>query len=268
MQDRSPLERVRDLVQGPPRALRLGSRPDPRDAAPLPGRGSARARPRAGRGRPRRRSGTNLATSCCTSPGSSCIAEERGEFTPDDVADGARAEDGAPPSPSLRPRATRAVGAAQAHGAARGVPRRAPTYPARLCSWRTGCRSARRASGSTGPTSAGRSTRCGRNSTEVEEELSVGPRGPRARIGRPERARSAPATAGDEIGDLLFAVVNLARKAGVQPGPALDRTNRKFRRRFDEIERMAVAKGIEHAHGAGLEVLDRLWDEVKAGVGA
>jgi uncharacterized protein YabN with tetrapyrrole methylase and pyrophosphatase domain len=67
----------------------------------------------------------------------------------------------------------------------------------------------------------------------------------------------------DEIGDLLFAVVNLARKAGVQPGPALDRANGKFRRRFEEIERLAATRGID-VSTAGLELLDRLWDEVKA----
>ncbi|HEY3012717.1 MAG TPA: nucleoside triphosphate pyrophosphohydrolase [Gemmatimonadales bacterium] len=66
----------------------------------------------------------------------------------------------------------------------------------------------------------------------------------------------------DEVGDLLFAVVNLARKAKVQPGPALDRANRKFRRRFEEIERLAAERGIDVA-SAGLEVLDGLWDEVK-----
>jgi uncharacterized protein YabN with tetrapyrrole methylase and pyrophosphatase domain len=68
----------------------------------------------------------------------------------------------------------------------------------------------------------------------------------------------------DEIGDLLFAVVNLARKAGVQPDPALDRANRKFRDRFEGIERLAQARGIE-LHEVGLTALDELWDEVKAG---
>ena len=43
-----------------------------------------------------------------------------------------------------------------------------------------------------------------------------------------------------EIGDLLFAVVNLARKSGVQPGRALDRANIKFTGRFEAIERLAV----------------------------
>ena len=66
----------------------------------------------------------------------------------------------------------------------------------------------------------------------------------------------------DEIGDLLFAVVNLARKAGVQPGPALDRANRKFRDRFEAVEALSAERGID-LDAAGLEVLDGLWDEVK-----
>ena len=66
----------------------------------------------------------------------------------------------------------------------------------------------------------------------------------------------------DEIGDLLFAVVNLARKAGVHPALALDRANRKFERRFQDIERLAAERGIKVAE-AGLSVLDALWDEVK-----
>ena len=66
----------------------------------------------------------------------------------------------------------------------------------------------------------------------------------------------------DEIGDLLFAVVNLARKAGVHPALALDRANRKFERRFEGIERLAAERGIS-VPDAGLAVLDALWDEVK-----
>ena len=66
----------------------------------------------------------------------------------------------------------------------------------------------------------------------------------------------------NEIGDLLFAVVNLARKAGVPPGLALDRANRKFRQRFEGIERIADERGID-VQSAGLEVLDGLWEEVK-----
>lgn len=68
----------------------------------------------------------------------------------------------------------------------------------------------------------------------------------------------------EEIGDLLFAVVNLARKAGVHAGPALDRANRKFRERFQKIEELAAERGIE-VETAGLDVLDGLWEEVKGG---
>ena len=68
----------------------------------------------------------------------------------------------------------------------------------------------------------------------------------------------------DEIGDLLFAVVNLARKAGVHPALALDRANGKFAERFAGIERLAKERGINVAD-AGLAVLDGLWDEVKRG---
>jgi MazG family protein len=65
-----------------------------------------------------------------------------------------------------------------------------------------------------------------------------------------------------EIGDLLFAVVNLARKAGVHPALALDRANRKFADRFAGIEKLATERGISVPE-AGLQVLDSLWDEVK-----
>ena len=65
-----------------------------------------------------------------------------------------------------------------------------------------------------------------------------------------------------ELGDLLFAVVNLCRKAGVHASIALDKANAKFERRFQEIERLAKERGIDVAH-AGLEKLDQLWDEAK-----
>ena len=66
-----------------------------------------------------------------------------------------------------------------------------------------------------------------------------------------------------ELGDLLFAVVNLCRKAGVHASIALDKANAKFERRFQEVEKLAVARGIDIPH-AGLEKLDALWDEAKA----
>lgn len=68
---------------------------------------------------------------------------------------------------------------------------------------------------------------------------------------------------GSEIGDLLFAVVNLSRKLGVDPRAALEQANAKFKTRFEAVERLAHERGIDLAD-AGLAVLDRLWDEVKA----
>src|SRR5947208_2847445 len=68
----------------------------------------------------------------------------------------------------------------------------------------------------------------------------------------------------DEIGDLLFAVVNLARKLGIDPRAALEQANHKFTRRFEAVERLAEQRGLELGR-VGLGDLDRLWDEVKAG---
>src|SRR5205809_46222 len=64
----------------------------------------------------------------------------------------------------------------------------------------------------------------------------------------------------DEVGDLLFAVVNLARKLAIDPRAALERANEKFRRRFEAVERLAADQGVDLGR-ASLEELDRLWDE-------
>jgi MazG family protein len=68
----------------------------------------------------------------------------------------------------------------------------------------------------------------------------------------------------EELGDLLFSVVNLCRKLGVHPSLALDKANVKFSRRFQEVEALAKGRGID-VRTAGLEVLDGLWNEVKGG---
>ena len=70
----------------------------------------------------------------------------------------------------------------------------------------------------------------------------------------------------EELGDLLFAVVNLARKLGIDPDAALGRANQKFKTRFAEIEKLAQARGMEMGR-ASLEELDKLWDEVKGDQG-
>jgi len=67
----------------------------------------------------------------------------------------------------------------------------------------------------------------------------------------------------DELGDLLFAVVNVARHLGVEPESALRAAALKFRCRFEQVEALARARDIT-LKDAGLSVLDALWDEVKA----
>src|SRR6266850_7265714 len=65
-----------------------------------------------------------------------------------------------------------------------------------------------------------------------------------------------------EIGDLLFAVVNLSRKLAVDPRAALERANLKFMDRFEKVEKLAEERGLEMGR-TSLEELDKLWDEVK-----
>lgn len=66
----------------------------------------------------------------------------------------------------------------------------------------------------------------------------------------------------EELGDLLFAVVNLTRLAGAHATTALDRANRKFHARFERLEELARERGIR-LEEAGLEALDVLWEELK-----
>ena len=66
-----------------------------------------------------------------------------------------------------------------------------------------------------------------------------------------------------ETGDLLFALVNLARHVGADPETALRGTNAKFERRFGYIERALEAKG-RSLESASLEEMDALWNEAKA----
>jgi ATP diphosphatase len=66
-----------------------------------------------------------------------------------------------------------------------------------------------------------------------------------------------------ETGDLLFALVNLARHADVDPETALRGTNGKFERRFAHIEHALAAKG-RTLEEASLDEMDELWNEAKA----
>ncbi|MBQ0002325.1 MAG: nucleoside triphosphate pyrophosphohydrolase [Treponema sp.] len=67
----------------------------------------------------------------------------------------------------------------------------------------------------------------------------------------------------EEVGDLLFAVVNYARKLGVDPETALNLANEKFYRRFSYVQKKMEEAGDEMVPGK-LSVMDRYWDEAKS----
>jgi nucleoside triphosphate diphosphatase len=73
----------------------------------------------------------------------------------------------------------------------------------------------------------------------------------------------APEAAAAEVGDLLFAAVNLARHLEADPEAVLRRTNQKFERRFAAIEQALAARGKVPAD-ATLAEMDALWNEAKA----
>jgi MazG family protein len=68
-----------------------------------------------------------------------------------------------------------------------------------------------------------------------------------------------PETLEEELGDLLFAIANLARQLEVEPETALRRATAKFERRFRAVEALAKARGI----GTDLDALEALWQEIK-----
>jgi MazG family protein len=92
--------------------------------------------------------------------------------------------------------------------------------------------------------------------------------GPREKVDEELAELDAEITSGtddrraDEIGDLLFAVINLSRKLSIDPRAALERANDRFSARFRTVERLAEERGIEMGK-AELAELDALWDEAK-----
>jgi nucleoside triphosphate diphosphatase len=77
------------------------------------------------------------------------------------------------------------------------------------------------------------------------------------------RAGEPPEAAAEEVGDLLFTVVNLARHLDVDPEAALRACNAKFERRFRAVERQ-LGLGEDRPLPRPLAELDRAWDEAKA----
>ncbi len=97
------------------------------------------------------------------------------------------------------------------------------------------------------------------------------PHGGAAQDPRGDRRDRGRARAGDkrsrprgEVGDLLFAVVNLARHLDVDPEAALRATNQKFERRFAAIEQRSRRARHSRPSEATLAEMDALWDAAKA----
>jgi len=66
----------------------------------------------------------------------------------------------------------------------------------------------------------------------------------------------------DELGDLFFALINLARRLEIDPETALRSTNRKFERRFREIEKRLAAQGRQ-MNTTSLEEIEQIWNDIK-----
>ena len=92
---------------------------------------------------------------------------------------------------------------------------------------------------------------------ELRAELAGAAAAEEAAPAAPDRQRIA-----EELGDLIFTTANLARKLDVDPEAALAATNRKFRRRFEHVERGLAARG-RGPDQASLEEMDALWEEAK-----
>ena len=94
---------------------------------------------------------------------------------------------------------------------------------------------------------------------EVEEVISTGA----DNADKPKTAeKSGDAALEEELGDLLFSVVNLCRYFGIEPSMAIQRTNSKFTERFKHVEKRMKEAGQEMNAG-NLAVMDKYWNEAK-----
>ena len=65
-----------------------------------------------------------------------------------------------------------------------------------------------------------------------------------------------------ELGDVLFSIINASRLYGIDPEAALEKTNRKFIKRFNYLEKETLTKGIS-LHGMSLDEMNIIWEEAK-----
>jgi uncharacterized protein YabN with tetrapyrrole methylase and pyrophosphatase domain len=87
-------------------------------------------------------------------------------------------------------------------------------------------------------------------------------RAPEATESTTSRAEGAVRAIEEEVGDLLFAAINVCRLCDVPPGPALSNATEKFERRFGALLSRASQRGID-PRLVSLEELDLLWESVK-----
>jgi len=98
---------------------------------------------------------------------------------------------------------------------------------------------------------------------EELEEVRVALDAVKGQAGDDDPARAAESALEEELGDLLFAVVNLSRLAGAHALTALHAANAKFARRFEALEERARARGVD-LEQSDLDALEALWQEIKA----
>jgi ATP diphosphatase len=77
------------------------------------------------------------------------------------------------------------------------------------------------------------------------------------------REATTAAETAEEFGDLLFVLVNVARRRGIEAEAAVRSANAKFRRRFASVERAAADRGVA-LRDLDFAALDALWDAAKA----
>ena len=203
---------------------------------------------------------TNLATCCCRSSIHARMAEEQGAFDFGDVVDGISAKmirrhphvfadaDGQTAEhvkglwERIKAEEKAERGEAGPTGALAGVP---VTLPALTRALKLQDKAGRVGFDWNDPRAVLAKIR--EETDEIEAELD----------------RADKAKVGAEVGDLLFAVVNLARHIGADPEDVLRQTNLKFEQRFGSIERALAARG-KTPKDATLAEMDALWDAAKA----
>ena len=243
----------------PPR-LPVGPRADGEDDRPAHRRGGVRGRRRGARRRPEKLL-DELGDLLFQVYFLALLLAEQGNGDLEEVARGG-AREARPPAPARlrRGRGAHAGSRARALGAdqdrrRRGARASSTTSPSRCrrCSTRARCSGARRRSATTGPTSPGRSRRS-RRSCRAPGEL--------ARAGEPAPETEPDERVVDEVGDVLFTVVNLARRLNVDPELALRRTTGGSWR-ASSGPASSPPSAARTGRELGLEAQDRYYDEAK-----